>query len=249
MNPIVIIPARLAATRFPEKPLASIAGKPMVVRVLEAGIAAAVGPVIVACDDVRIAKVVSDAGGQFVMTDPDLPSGSDRVAAAVDIWDPTGRHDVVINLQGDLPAFDPTYLTACLTALKNPHVSVGTLAVPLLGDQEKIMNPHVAKVALVDDLDGGNDSARQISRALYFSRSVIPHGSNHFYQHIGVYAYRRAALNHFVASSVTDLELIEKLEQLRLLALGLRIDVHLVKTAPLEVNVPADLDAVSAFFH
>ena len=220
-NPIIIIPARMSSARLPEKVLADLGGKPMVVRVWEQGIAANVGPVVVACDDIRVAQVIEDVGGRVCMTPADLPSGSDRVYNALERIDPQGKHDIVINLQGDSPTTEPLAVQMALNALQETDFDISTLAVKNTNYQG-ILDPSISKIALK-----GPEDAR-VRQAVYFSRSVIPHGAETFFYHIGLYAYRRQALQRFVQSSPSYLESCEKLEQLRALELNLRIGVALV---------------------
>lgn len=235
MKPIIVIPSRLASTRLPNKPLAEIAGVPMIVHVLRRAEAAKVGPVIVACGDQTIESTVTSAGGVAVMTNPDLPSGSDRVYAALEIFDPNKEYDVVINLQGDLPTIDPAVIEAVLEPLNECGVDIATLATKICNAEEK-NDPNNVK-AVISLVDGGDKG-----RALYFSRAVIPTGKGEQYHHIGIYAYRREALNHFVSLPESKLEKREKLEQLRALEAGMRIDVVIVDTVPDGVDTPADLD-------
>ncbi len=241
MTPLIIIPARMQSQRLPRKPLADICGKPMIVHVLERGLEADLGPVVVACDDPLIIEAVSDFGGQAVLTDPALPSGSDRVYAAAEIFDRLGAFDILINLQGDMPGADPSHIRASVEPLSISSVDVATLAVPI-ADVEKIENPHVAKIALA------GKEGDLIRRALYFSRSPIPNGAPSFYHHLGLYAYRREALKKFISAAPTCAEESEKLEQLRALELGLRIDVRIVEGRPWEVNTPEDLDYARTYF-
>lgn len=242
MRPLIVIPARLASQRLPLKPLADIEGKPMIVHVYERGLEADAGPVVVACDDVRIAEAVQDAGGHAVMTDPELPSGTDRVHAAARAFDPAGQYDVIVNLQGDMPFADPLIVQKALKVLEDPHFDVATAANAIVDQNDpRRTNPNVAKIAMTG-MDG--DSVRQ---ALYFSRCPIPFEATVLYHHIGLYAYRPAALDAFVNHTPTALELTERLEQLRALALGLRIGVSFVNAVPSEVNTPEDLAEARAY--
>ncbi len=231
---LVIIPARLAATRLPDKPLATIAGAPMIVHVWRRAVAADVGPVIVACGDRAIADAVEAAGGEAVMTDPALPSGSDRVHAAAAIRDPGGRYATVINLQGDLPAIDPALIRASLAPLRDPAVDIATLVVPTADPGERD-NPNVVK-AVMSLADGA-----AVGRALYFTRAAAPAGAGPVWHHIGIYAWRRPALDRFVALPPSPLEKREKLEQLRALEAGLRIDAAVADGVPFGVDTPEDL--------
>ncbi|HET7333791.1 MAG TPA: 3-deoxy-manno-octulosonate cytidylyltransferase [Rhizomicrobium sp.] len=234
MNPIVVIPARMASTRLPGKPLADIAGLPMIVRVWRQAIAADIGPVVVAAGDADIAKAIVDAGGKAVMTPPGLPSGTDRVFAAVQQVDPEGVHDVVINLQGDLPALDPAAIRDVGAALAPTGADIATLAAEI-DDPADYDNPNVVKPVVVWDVTGTR------GRALYFTRARAPHGEGPLYHHVGIYAFRRAALARMVALPPSPLELREKLEQLRALEAGMTIAVARIASVPLSVDTPADL--------
>jgi 3-deoxy-manno-octulosonate cytidylyltransferase (CMP-KDO synthetase) len=233
-NPVVVIPARLAATRFPDKPLADLLGEPMIVHVWRRAMAAEVGPVLVACGDAAIADAVRTAGGEAVMTDPDLASGSDRVHQAVQRFDPDGAHDAVINVQGDLPTIDPRVISAALEPLSDAAVDISTLAAEITEPRERT-DPNVVKVVVALPKGG------TIGRALYFSRATVPSGDGPLYHHIGLYAFRRAALDRFVSLPESPLERRERLEQLRALEAGMRVDAALVDTVPLGVDTPADL--------
>ena len=240
-HPIIIIPARLSSSRLPEKVLADLGGKPMVVRVWEQAMAANLGPVVVACDDPRVAEVVNDAGGQVCMTSPNHPSGSDRVYCALEHIDPQGRHDIVINLQGDSPTTEPHAIQTALKALQTTDFDITTLAVKNTTAQG-LVDPSICKIAL----KGSEDAP--IRPAMYFSRSVIPHGAQTFFYHIGLYAYKRQALQKFVQSAPSYLESCENLEQLRALELNLTIGVALVDIIPREVNTAEDLRVVQAHY-
>ncbi len=235
MNPIVIIPARLAATRLPRKPLADINGRPMIVHVLHRALAANIGPVAVACGDMEIIDAVRAAGGIAVLTDPALPSGSDRVHAALAELDPHGAHDVVVNLQGDFPTLPPEQLQIVLRPLADPAVDIGTLVTPIRDDAEAA-TPSVVKAACA--FAEGAETAP----ALYFSRNPIPYGDGPRWHHIGIYAWRRAALDRFVALPPSPLERRESLEQLRALEAGMRIACAAVPHAAFGVDTPADLE-------
>jgi 3-deoxy-manno-octulosonate cytidylyltransferase (CMP-KDO synthetase) len=230
---IILIPARMAATRLPGKPLADIAGLPMIVHVLRRAEAAAVGPVVVATDSPEIEAAVRKAGGQAVMTRPDHASGSDRIFEALGKVDPTGNAAIVINVQGDLPTLQKTDITAPLSLLADQAVDIGTPAVPI-GRSEERDDPAVVKVV-------GTPVGPSRLRALYFTRATAPFGEGPLYHHIGLYAYRRAALERFVKLAPSLLEQREKLEQLRALEAGMRIDVAIVGSAPLGVDTPDDL--------
>ncbi|GAB4353761.1 MAG: 3-deoxy-manno-octulosonate cytidylyltransferase [Kiloniellaceae bacterium] len=237
-NPIVMVPARLASTRLPDKPLADIHGAPMIVHVWRRAMEAQVGPVVVACAEQAIAEAVTAAGGTAVLTDPAHASGSDRIFEALRKVDPEGRHDAVVNLQGDLPTLDPALVGAVLQPLAAGPADIATLVVEIAEAEER-RNPNVVKAAV------GFAEGASITRALYFSRCPVPwdgdDASKPLYHHIGIYAYRRAALERFVALPPSPLELREKLEQLRALEAGMRIDVARVDTLPLGVDTPADL--------
>jgi 3-deoxy-manno-octulosonate cytidylyltransferase (CMP-KDO synthetase) len=233
-NPIVLIPARMAATRLPGKPLADIHGAPMIVHVWRRAMEANVGPVWVAADDARVIEAVAAAGGKSVMTRVDHPSGSDRVFEALSIVDAAGVHDVVVNIQADLPTIEPSVVRACLAPLAEAAVDIATLATPITREQEKD-DPNVVK-AIATELDPTR------LRALYFTRARAPWGEGRLLHHIGLYAFRREALRRFVAAPPSPLEQREKLEQLRALEAGMRIDIALVDTAPLGVDAPDDLE-------
>lgn len=235
MNPIVLIPARLAATRLPGKPLADIEGVPMIVRVLRQAEAAGVGPVAVAAGDAEIAAVVTAAGGRAVLTDPELPSGSDRILAALAELDPAGRHDVVINLQGDMPFVAPAVLAACAGLLRErADCDIATVVAPEASVADRT-NPDVVKAVLAMQPDG------RTGRALYFTRSTL-YGDAPVWRHVGIYGYRRAALSAFNAAPPSPLERREKLEQLRAMELGLSIWAAVADAAPISVDTPADLE-------
>jgi len=232
-NPIVLIPARMAATRLPGKPLADIHGAPMIVHVWRRAIEADVGPVWVAADDVRVIDAIAAAGGKSVMTRLDHRSGSDRVFEALGVVDKAGVHDVVVNVQGDLPTIAPSVVRACLTPLAEPEVDIATLATPITRPEERD-DPNVVKAV-------GSTIAPGRLRALYFTRARAPWGEGELLHHIGLYAYRRKALERFVNLSPSPLERRERLEQLRALEAGLRIDIAIVDVAPLGVDTPEDL--------
>lgn len=235
MNPVVMIPARMASTRLPGKPLAPIAGEPMIVHVLRRAQEADVGPVVVACAETEIAEAIENAGGYAAMTKPDHPSGSDRIWEALGVFDPEGQYDVVINVQGDLPTIETSAINAALAPLTEPDVDIATLVAEITEESEKD-NPNVVK-AIVGFAEG-----KAIGRALYFTRATAPTGGGPLYHHIGLYAYRRAALEQFVSLSPGVLEQRERLEQLRALENGMRIDVACVDTVPFGVDTPADLE-------
>lgn len=230
-----MIPARLGSTRLPGKPLADITGVPMIVHVLKRAEAAALGPVVVACAEAAIAEAVIAAGGRAVLTEPDLPSGSDRIHAALGTVDPGARHDVVVNLQGDLPGIAPESLRDLLAVLDDPRFDIATLVAPIASEAEAAA-PSVIKVAC------GFEVGACVAPALYFSRCKIPSGEGGLWHHVGVYAYRRAALDRFVGAPPSPLERREKLEQLRALELGLRIGAARIARAPFGVDTPEDLE-------
>ncbi|MCP1195525.1 3-deoxy-manno-octulosonate cytidylyltransferase [Acetobacter senegalensis] len=241
VSPLVIIPARLASTRLPGKPLADIAGKPMIVRVMEAALAADIGPVIVAAADQAICDAVQDAGGNAVLTNPALPSGSDRVWEAAQLVDADGKHDLIINLQGDLPTFPPSSLRAILNPLNKPEFDIATLVTPVLSEEEKLAS-SVVKVACDFPIDAIS------APALYFSRLPLPWGEGLLWHHVGVYGWRRDALQQFVSLPESGLEKREKLEQLRALEAGMRIGCAKIDIAPFGVDTPADLERARQAF-
>jgi len=232
-DPLVVIPARLAATRLPDKPLADINGRPMIQHVWERAMEAGVGPVIVATDSRDIAAAVEAAGGRAVMTRDDHPSGSDRVHEAAETFDPEGRHQIVVNLQGDFPTIDPVAVAASIAPLDDPAVDIATLAAVIVDDEERTA-PSVVKLI-------GSQIAPGRLRALYFTRATAPTGPGPLLHHVGLYAYRRRALARFVALPPSPLELREKLEQLRALEAGMRIDAQIIAEAPRGVDTPGDL--------
>jgi 3-deoxy-manno-octulosonate cytidylyltransferase (CMP-KDO synthetase) len=235
---LILIPARMASTRLPGKPLADIAGLPMIVQVLRRAEAAQLGPVVVACDDEIIATAVEKAGGRAIMTRADHPSGSDRIFEALGVVDPKGRVRIVVNVQGDLPTIAPADIAAALVPLNDPAVDIATLAAEIHKTEERV-NPNVVKVVGTLVVPGR-------LRALYFTRATAPAGDGPLYHHIGLYAYRRAALERFVKLPPSPLEQREKLEQLRAVEAGMRIDVAIVETVPLGVDTPQDLETARA---
>jgi 3-deoxy-manno-octulosonate cytidylyltransferase (CMP-KDO synthetase) len=239
LNPVIIIPARLQATRLPDKPLADICGEPMIVHVWRRAVAAGIGPVVVACAEDRIAEAVTRHGGTAVLTDPDHPSGSDRVWEALEKIDPERQFGAVVNVQGDLPTLDPAVIRAVFEPLDQPGVDISTLVAEIAIEEERT-NPNVVKAVV------GFAPGARIGRALYFTRATAPSGPGPHYHHIGLYAYRREALARFVTLPQGVLERREKLEQLRALENGMRIDCALVDTVPLGVDTPADLDRARA---
>jgi 3-deoxy-manno-octulosonate cytidylyltransferase (CMP-KDO synthetase) len=235
MNPIIIIPARMASTRLPGKPLADIAGKPMIVRVWEQAVRAGVGPVLVAAADEVVVAAVTHAGGHAILTDPALPSGSDRIHAALVQADPDRVHDVVINVQGDMPALEPSLVRLAAQTLGASGADIATLAAPI-DDPADYDNPHVVKPVIAWDEEGRRGCA------LYFSRARVPYGEGPLFHHLGLYAYTRTALAHFVSLPPSPLERRENLEQLRALEAGMTIAVARVDAVPLSVDTPADLE-------
>ncbi len=242
-NPVVLIPARLSSKRLPDKPLADIAGEPMIVHVLRRAQEAALGPVWVACADAAIAEAVTAAGGQVAPTRPDHPSGSDRIFEALQQIDPDGAFDAVVNIQGDLPTIEPAAVAAVFAPLADPAVDIATLVTEITEPAER-GDPNVVKAAVA--FEGG----RRVGRAVYFSRAPVPWAgaddSLPLYHHIGLYAFRREALSRFVALPPSPLERRERLEQLRAIEAGMRIDAALVDTVPLGVDTPADLERARA---
>jgi 3-deoxy-manno-octulosonate cytidylyltransferase (CMP-KDO synthetase) len=231
---LVLIPARMASTRLPGKPLLEIAGLPMIVHVLRRAELAAIGRVAVATDTAEIAAAVRANGGEAVMTRSDHPSGSDRIHEATRLLDPDGRCEIVVNLQGDFPTISPQNIRDVLPPLDDPAVDIATLAAEI-HTEEEALNPNVVKAV-------GSPIAGRRLRALYFTRATAPTGDGPRYHHIGLYAYRRPALERFVALPPSPLEKQEKLEQLRALEAGMRIDVTIVDTVPRGVDTPADLE-------
>ena len=236
---LVVIPARMAASRLPGKPLADIGGVPMIVHVWRRATEAGIGPVVVAAGEPEIAWAVESAGGRAVLTRPDHPSGSDRVFEALGEADPDGRVEIVVNLQGDLPTLDPALVKAAVAPLAEPAVDLATLAVEIAEEREKT-DPNVVKAVLARQGD------ERIARALYFTRATAPWGDGPLYHHIGLYAWRRAALTRFVGLPPATLEKRERLEQLRALEAGMRIDAAIVDTVPLGVDTPDDLERARA---
>ncbi len=241
MRTRIIVPARLASTRLPRKPLAAIAGRAMVLRVLDVARAADVGPVTVAAADLEIVDAVTAAGFSAVLTDPALPSGSDRVRAAADLVDPQGEAEVIVNLQGDMPTLDPQALRAVVAVLEEGAVDIATLATATTDPREKD-DPNVVKAILALNADGRR------GRALYFTRAAAPTGPGPVWHHIGVYAFRRRALEAFTAMTPSPLEQRERLEQLRALEAGMRIDAAVIDAAPEGVDTPEDLARARAWF-
>lgn len=238
MSPIVLIPARMASTRLPGKPLADIAGRPMIVQVLERAREAGFPRIAVAAAEAEIAAAVTAAGGEAVLTRPDHPSGSDRIFEALGALDGEGRHDTIINLQGDLPTLEPRAIRAVAEALAATGADIATLVAPCADEDRS--NPNVVKAVVSFPPTGG------FGRALYFTRATAPHGEGPLWHHIGIYAYTRAALARFVALPPSPLETRERLEQLRALEAGMTIAVAAVGGVPLGVDTPEDLEKARA---
>lgn len=236
MNAIVVIPTRLGSSRLPGKALKEIAGIPMIVHVWRRGVEADVGPVIVAAGDQAIVDAIESIGGRAILTDPSLPSGSDRAAAALQVVDPEARYDIVICLQGDLPTIAPAVVRATLEPLaREPACDIATLAT-VISSREELEAAQVVKVALAIE------PGATIGRAIYFSRAIIPSGADKHFHHLGLYTYRRDALKRFVELPLGILERAEQLEQLRALEHGMRIDVRVVDSEPLGVDTVTDLE-------
>jgi 3-deoxy-manno-octulosonate cytidylyltransferase (CMP-KDO synthetase) len=231
---LVLVPARMASTRLPRKPLLDIAGLPMIVHVLRRAEAAKIGRVALATDTPEIAAVAKSHGFTAVMTRTDHVSGSDRIYEALGELDPGGEAEIVVNLQGDFPTIRPDNIRSVLEPLADPAVDIATLAAEI-HDEEEDTNPNVVKMV------GSPISGRRM-RALYFTRATAPWGDGPRYHHVGLYAYRRAALQRFVALPPSVLERQEKLEQLRAIEAGMRIDAMIVDTVPRGVDTPADLE-------
>lgn len=230
MNPIVVIPARMASTRLPGKPLADIHGRPMIAWMIEIARAAKAGPVLVAAAEEEVADAALRAGANVTLTDPDLPSGSDRVHAALEAFDPEGRYDVAVNLQGDMPTMAAADV-ACAVAVLSRGADIATLVSPSTEESDRI-NPNVVKAIRAQD-----------GRCLAFTRAPAPWGEGPIERHVGIYVYRRKALARFVGAPPSPLELREKLEQLRALEMGMSIYADSVETFPKGVDSPADLEA------
>jgi 3-deoxy-manno-octulosonate cytidylyltransferase (CMP-KDO synthetase) len=233
-QPIILIPARMAATRLPGKPLADIHGTPMIVHVWRCAMAAALGPVLVATDDTAIASAITESGGEAILTRTDHISGSDRIQEAIELYDPARRFDIVVNVQGDLPAIAPEAIAASLAPLADPATDIATLAVEIQSEADR-QDQNIVKLA-------GSLLPSGHLRALYFSRAQVPWGEGPLYHHVGIYAYTRTALDRFTKLPSSPLEKREKLEQLRALEAGMRIDAALIDTCPLGVDTPEQLE-------
>ena len=234
MSVLILIPARLASTRLPRKPLADIAGRPMIVHVAARAAESGLGRVAVATDADEIAAAVRAHGFEAVMTRADHQSGSDRIFEALEVLDPGKACDFVVNVQGDLPTIEPATIAASLKPLAEPAVDIATLGVEIVREEEKT-NPNVVKIV-------GSPLSTSRLRALYFTRATAPAGEGPLYHHVGLYAYRRAALERFVSLPPSALEKRERLEQLRALEAGMRIDAEIVRSVPLGVDTPGDLE-------
>lgn len=237
-DPLILIPARMAATRLPGKPLADIAGEPMIVHVWRRAVEAMIGPVVVATDTPAVLEAIEAVGGLAVLTRADHPTGSDRLAEALEIVDPQGNHDVVVNVQGDLPTIDPRVIALALVPLADRTVDIATLCAVITRAEER-QDPNVVKLV-------GHTVGENRLRALYFTRATAPWGEGPLHHHIGLYAYRRRALARFMKLPPGELETREKLEQLRALEAGMRIDAMVVDDLPLGVDTPADLERARA---
>jgi 3-deoxy-manno-octulosonate cytidylyltransferase (CMP-KDO synthetase) len=242
-DPIVLIPARLKATRLPDKPLADIGGEPMIVHVWRRACEAGIGPVAVATDAASIVEAIEKAGGKAVMTRDDHASGSDRIFEAAEILDPEGRHEIVVNVQGDFPTIEPAAIAASVEPLDDPAVDIATLAAEITEEEERT-NPNVVK--LVGSVVAGGAVRNRRLRALYFTRATAPYGEGPLYHHVGLYAFRRRALARFVKLPPSPLEKREKLEQLRALEAGMRIDAIVLDHVPFGVDTPEYLERARA---
>jgi 3-deoxy-manno-octulosonate cytidylyltransferase (CMP-KDO synthetase) len=234
MSTLILIPARMASTRLPGKPLADIAGMPMIVHVARRAAAAGGGGGVVATDTQSVAEAVRAHGFEAVMTRMDHESGSDRIHEALVALDPERKVETIVNVQGDLPTIDPEIIAASLRPFEDRAVDIATLGVEIVRDEEKT-NPNVVKIV-------GSPLSGSRLRALYFTRATAPWGEGALYHHVGLYAYRRAALERFVALKPSPLERRERLEQLRALEAGMRIDAEIVRSLPLGVDTPQDLE-------
>jgi 3-deoxy-manno-octulosonate cytidylyltransferase (CMP-KDO synthetase) len=242
MSTLILIPARMASTRLPGKPLADIAGKPMIVHVARRAAESGLGRVAVATDAPEVAEAVRAEGFEAVMTRADHQSGSDRIFEALQLLDPGNRIEIVVNVQGDLPTVDPAAIRAALRPLENHAVDIATLGVEIAREEEKT-NPNVVKIVGSPlSPQGAPRGTTTRLKALYFTRATAPWGDGPLYHHIGLYAYRRGALARFVSLAPSSLEKRERLEQLRALEAGMRIDAEIVESVPLGVDTPEDLE-------
>lgn len=240
----IFIPVRMASTRLPNKPLADICGQTMIERVYRQALAANLGEVYIACDGLDIANKVAEFGAKYIITDPNLPSGTDRIYAAFKQLDSkvTNQIEVILNLQGDLPDIDPAVIARVGdSCLKNNHQMV--TAATVIKNTEEINNPNVVKIALASDKNTSNKLTSS-GMALYFSRSPIPYGDGNYYHHIGIYAYNKKSLEEFVKFEASPLEKREKLEQLRALENSMKIAVEIVDSHPSSVDTKEDLAKV-----
>lgn len=235
---LILIPARMQATRLPGKPIKNIAGEPMIVHVWRRACEANCGPVVVATDDEAIAGAIAKVGGEAIMTRADHPSGSDRICEALEKYDPDEKFNTIINLQGDLPVLDPEIVRQCAALLSDDEVDISTLVAEITDESEKT-NPNVVKMV-------GAKISETRQKALYFTRATAPYGDGPLYHHIGIYGYKRQSLERFITLPPSPLEMREKLEQLRALEAGMRIDVAIVETHPLGVDTPEDLEKARA---
>jgi 3-deoxy-manno-octulosonate cytidylyltransferase (CMP-KDO synthetase) len=238
MSVLILIPARMASTRLPGKPLADIAGRPMIVHVADRAAESGLGRVVIATDSPEVADAARSFGHEAVMTATTHQSGSDRVFEALQALDPNGTVESILNLQGDLPTIEPEIISAALVPLDNPAVDIGTLGVEIVRDEEKTAS-SVVKIV-------GSPVSESRLRALYFTRATAPWGEGPLYHHVGIYAWRRSALARFVSLSQSVLEKRESLEQLRALEAGMRIDAEIVRSVPLGVDTPHDLERARA---
>ena len=234
MTTLVLIPARMASTRLPGKPLADIAGAPMIVHVARRAAEADLGRVVVATDTAEVLQAVLSHGFEAVMTGVHHQSGSDRIFEALQALDSAGSVETIVNVQGDLPTIEPEIVRAAISPLADARVDIATLGVEITREEEKT-NPNVVKIV-------GSPLAEGRLRALYFTRATAPWGEGPLYHHVGLYAYRRRALERFVALKPSVLETRERLEQLRALEAGMRIDAEIVSSVPLGVDTPEDLE-------
>ena len=239
----IFIPSRMGSTRLPNKPLAMIGDKPMILHVVEKAKIADIGPVYVACAEEEIADVVRNAGCEAILTDPAHNSGSDRIWEALNKIDPEGNIEIIINLQGDMPMIDPEIIKMAAEIMSNSDADIGSFAAPIKSEEE-LNNPSVVKIALSLNSDAKTD--QKPANALYFSRLPVPYGAKSFWHHIGIYAYRRSSLKKFVSFQCSYLENCEKLEQLRALENGMKIDIAIVDAVPMGIDTKEDLEKARA---